>query len=103
MATIVVFESNEERAMMCANVCHDWENQKDIFGKETKKLLDACYNLFHASIRKKGDEAKLLKKIFGIAKSHGVYITWYGMSSSCEPDRFLVSGHGFERLALIQC
>ena len=50
------------------------------------------------------DDRLLLKKIYGIAKAHGLYVTWYGKGSiSCEPDRFLVSGRGYDRLAFIQC
>jgi hypothetical protein len=105
-ATMVVFENGKERAMMCADLCHNWENQKEIFGSETQKLLDTCTELFHASLRYQGKEVEqqLLKKIFGIAKAHGCYITWYGNGRGpCEPDRFLVSGRGIERLAFIQC
>ena len=105
-ATIVVFENNKEMAMMSAEVCHDWRNQKEIFGSETQKLLDTCTELFHAALRYqvKEVEQQLLKKIFGIAKAHGLYITWYGNGRGpCEPDRFLVSGRGVERLAFIQC
>lgn len=105
MANLIVFENDMERAMLSAGVEHDWENQKCLFGIETKKLLDTCDKLFHAAVRfKSGDEDKLLRKIYGIAKAHGVHIKWYGMSkSACEPDRFLVSGYGAERLAFIQC
>lgn len=106
MARMVVFENNTERAMMCSDLCHDWINQEEIFGFETQKLLDMCEKLFHANLRFQGKavEEQLLKKIYGIAKSHGLYITWYGKGCGpCEPDRFLVSGHGFERLAFIQC
>ena len=103
--TMVVFENNKERARMCADFCHDW-NQKKIFGSETQKLLDTCEKLFRARLQFQGKdyEERLLKKIFGIAKAHGLYITWYGKGCGpCEPDRFLVSGRGFERLAFIQC
>ena len=65
-----------------------------------------CESLFQVALYHKGKdiEQKLLKKIFGIAKAHGLYITWYGKGCGpCEPDRFLVSGHGVERLAFIQC
>ena len=106
MVTMVVFENNTERAMMCAGACHNWRNQKKIFGSETQKLLDTCEKLFRAKLcfKEKDVEEQLLRKIFGIAKAHGLYITWYGIGSGpCEPDRFLVSGRGFERLAFIQC
>lgn len=90
MPKIVVFEST---------------TKKEIFGTEEEKLLNTCTELFHAALRFQGKEVEqqLLKKIFGIAKAHGVYITWYGKKAPCEPDRFLVSGRGVERLALIQC
>ena len=91
MPKIVVFEST---------------TKKEIFGTEEEKLLNTCTELFHAALRFQGKEVEqqLLKKIFGIAKAHGVYITWYGnQSAPCEPDRFLVSGRGVEKLALIQC
>lgn len=105
MAKIVVFENDRERAMMCADSCHDWANQKDIFGTETSKLLDTCNKLFHAALHFQNKEAEqFLKKIYGIAKAHGLRITWYGKGYGvCEPDRFLVSGQGHERLAFIQC
>ena len=104
-AKLVVFENNTERAMMCADVCHDWEHQQDIFGNETQKLLNTCEKLLDVSLKfsSKEEETLLLKKIFGIAKSHGVSITWYGMAPVSEPDRFLVSGRGHDRLAYIQC
>ncbi len=105
MAEIIVFENHTERAQMSAGPCHDWEHQKQIFGTETKKLLLNCSKLFRVATKlEEGDSEMLLKKIFGIAKSHGVRITWYGNSkSACEPDRFLVSGYGIDRLAFIQC
>ena len=102
--TMIVFENSKEMSMMSADVCHDWRNQKKLFGSETQKLLDACTELFHAALRyqDKEVEQQLLKKIFGIAKTHGLYITWYGNGCGpCEPDRFLVSGRGIERLAFI--
>lgn len=91
MATLVIYENN---------------NKEELFGAETNKLLEKCEELFHVALRHQGKEAEkqLLKKIFGIAKAHGLYITWYGNGCGpCEPDRFLVSGRGVERLALIQC
>lgn len=105
MATIVVFENGTERAMMSADTCHAWSKQKLIFGKETEKLLDYCDRLFHAELHFQKEEAKYLKKkIYGIAKNHGLRITWYGEGHGpCEPDRFIVSGKGHTRLAMIQC
>ena len=48
----------------------------DHLGKETEKLLATCKHLFRVSIDwEPGDEAKLLKKIYGICKAHGVYRT----------------------------
>lgn len=104
-AKLVVFGNDKERAMKCADFGHRWEDQQNIFGSETQKLLDACEKLFHASLYHQGKEIEnqLLKKIFGIAKAHGLKITWYGTGSCREPDRFLVSGKGFEVLAFIQC
>ena len=104
-AEIVVFETEKERAMMSADFTHDWKNQENIFGTETEKLLKTCDELFHASLRFQSKKVeKLMKKVYGIAKAHGVYITWYGMSKCAnEPDRFLVSGRGHEYLAFIQC
>lgn len=104
-ALMVVFENDKERAMMSADPCHDWWNQKDIFGTETTKLLDTCEKLFHAALHFQKEEAeRLLNKIYGIAKAHGLYITWYGRGKGTfEPDRFLVSGKGCETLAVIQC
>lgn len=104
-AELVVFENDRERAMMCADLGHHWESQKNIFGSETKKLLDTCEKLFNASLSNQGKkvENQLLKKIYGIAKTHGLRVKWYGTGSCCEPDRFLVSGNGFEELAFIQC
>lgn len=104
-ATIVVFENDNERSMMCADLYHDFTNQKNIFGTENKKFLDACNELFLAALQnEKSESEQLLKKIYGIAKAHGLYVTWYGKGSiSCEPDRFLVSGRGYDRLAFIQC
>lgn len=105
MVTMVVFENNMERAMMCAGPLHNWRNQKNIFGPETQKLLDTCEKLYRTKLGfEKMDSEELLKKIYGIAKAHGLYITWYGnRRGPCEPDRFLVSGRGVERLAFIQC
>ena len=104
-AMMVVFENDKERGMMCASCGHDWRNQKMIFGTETEKLLTTCKELFRTSLRHQGKEVeqKLLKKIYGIAKAHGVFITWYGNGYPCEPDRFLASGKGTDRLAFIQC
>lgn len=103
-AKVLVFENHTERAMMCANLSHDWDNQEKIFGNEEDKLLKTCVKLFRVAIRlEEGDEDKLLKKVYGIAKAHGVHIKWYGLANSCKPDRFLVSGRGVEELALIQC
>ena len=105
-AKLIVFENDEERAMMCASLGHNWDSQEAIFGKETKKLLYSCEELFHVSLKFQGVKAEnaMLKKIYGIAKDHGLYITWFGRGAGpCEPDRFLVSGHGEERLAFIQC
>ena len=104
-ARLIIFENETERSMMSAEMCHKWQSQENIFGGETQKLLTTCYKLFHVAIRvEQGDQAKLLKKICGIAKAHGVYITWYGScSASRQPDRFLISGRGEERLGFIQC
>ena len=66
-ATIVVFENSKEMAMMCADVCHDWRNQKEIFGSETQKLLDTCTELFHAALRYQGKERVLV-----VLANHGV-------------------------------
>ena len=104
MAVIVVFENNKERAGRSAELGHHWETQKKNFGTETEKLLDACDKLFYASLNfQKKDVNLLLKKIFGIAKAHGLKIIWYGADEYyCKPDRFLVLGKGKE-LAFIQC
>ena len=104
-AKIIVFENNSERAMMSADMYHDWNNQRSIFGTETQKLLKLCEKLFHVALHSQDKELemKLLKKINGIAKTHAVYIRWYGMGlGTYEPDKFLVSEKGI-RLALIQC
>ena len=101
---ILVFEDREERCMKLANYSHDWKNQKRIFGTETEKLLELCDKLFHTVLRnEKEEQAKLLKKIWGIAKAHGLYVVWYGTGGgACEPDRFLVYKHRKE-VAFIQC
>ena len=89
---MVVFENAEERAAKCAGMCHDFDAQPNLFGKESGKLLQACKKLFHVAIRMdKGDMDKLLAKIYGIAKSHSCRIVWYGNPPGpCEPDRFLI-------------
>ena len=106
-ATLVVFQNENERSWMCADQFHDWNNQKLICGSETQKLVDNCEKLFkevmHNHHKNKDVERKLLSKIYGIAKSHGLRVTWYGHGVTCMPDRFLISGHGHERLAFIQC
>ena len=100
---LLVFQSAEERSTCHACSGHKWENQDNIFGKETEKLLATCKHLFRVSIDlEPGDEAKLLKKIYGICKAHGVYIMWYGLGSPFEPDKFLISGRGHDRLGFIQ-
>ena len=89
---LVVFENSEERATKCAGMCHDFSAQPNLFGKETAKLLQACKMLCHVALRMcEGDMDKQLRRIYGIAKSHGYRIVWYGnMPGPCEPDRFLV-------------
>ena len=89
---LVVFENSEERATKCAGMCHDFGAQPNLFGKETTKLLQACKMLCHVALRMcEGDMDKQLRRIYGIAKSHGYRIVWYGnMPGPCEPDRFLV-------------
>ena len=105
MVNIVVFENDSERNQMCASLSHDWKNQKKIFGKETDKLLKLCYDLFQAALDfNKNEVERLKKKIFGIAKAHRLHIRWLGENTvACEPDRFIVSGRGYDRLAFIQC
>ena len=103
-ATLVIFRTAEERAMMCA--CSDHGEEEKLFGTETQKLLDTCYELFRVSINFRGKAAEdpLLKKIYGIAKAHHLFITWYGRGNGlCQPDRFLISGRGERELAFIQC
>ena len=102
-ATMVVFENSKERAMMCADVGHDWINQEEIFGSDTQELLETCAKLTRA-VRDHHVRKQLLEKISDIASRHELTITWYGEGCGpCEPDRFLVSGRGVERLAFIQC
>lgn len=102
-AQLVIFENRKERSMMCADVAHDWDNQKDIFGKETEKLLCTCQKLFRATMdHEEEDTERLLRKIYGIAKYHHVRIVW----NKSRPDYFIVYGKGWfkkRRLALIQC
>lgn len=72
-AQLVIFENRKERSMMCADVAHDWDNQKDIFGKETEKLLCTCQKLFRATMdHEEEDTERLLRKIYGIIMS-GLY------------------------------
>ena len=60
---LLIFQSAEERSTCHACSGHKWENQDNIFGKETEKLLATCKHLFRVSIDlEPGDEAKLLKK-----------------------------------------
>lgn len=106
MASMVVFENSTERAEMCADYLHNYEEEPDIFREDKEDLLETCDKLFLVAIHRKDDNKnKLLSKLYGIAKKHHVRITWYGDGTSCvhEPDRFLVSGRGHERLAYIQC
>jgi hypothetical protein len=109
-AQLIVFENSNERACCCADLCHDWENQPKIFGSETEKMLNMCNELKKVSLYPdlsyeeiKRRKKILLKKIYGIAKAHGVFVHWYGETPPREPDRFLISGRGHERLAFIQC
>ena len=104
-AKLVVFANNRERAQMMAAYSNSNCGNEKIFGKETEKFLNYCDELCNAAISlKKENIPRLLNKIYGIAKTHRVYITWYGMSKHApEPDRFLISGRGHERLAMIQC
>lgn len=78
-AKLVVFENDKERAMKCADFGHRWEDQQNIFGSETQKLLDACEKLFHASLYHQGKEIEnqLLKKSLALprhmdSKLHGM-------------------------------
>lgn len=89
---LVVFENAEERATKGAGMCHDFDAQPNLFGKEAAKLLQACKKLCHVALRMcEGDMDKLQAKIYGIAKSHGCRIVWYGNPPGpCEPDRFLI-------------
>ena len=105
MAKILVFENHQERAWKAAMPYHDWENQPCIFGRQEERVLKICEELYRNKLHfgSKELEKKLLRKLYGIAKFHGVRLTWYGNSSSAEPDRFMVSGRGEERLALIYC
>ena len=104
MAFYLVFQNEEERATMSATASHNWRHQEKVFGNETEKLLGLCEKLFRAELKNNKEEVeKLQKRLYGIAKSHGVHIKWYGKSSVCQPDRFLVSGRGHDRLAFIQC
>ena len=59
---------------------------------------EICDENFLAALQyEKSESEQLLKKIYGIAKAHGLYVTWYGKGSiSCEPDSFLVSGRVYE-------
>ena len=111
MARLVVFLTHEERSMMCAP-----ERDINLFGREQEKLLELAYELFREDLKpswRKDNKriAFLKKKIFGIAKSHGFRITWYGGEGGgvAEPDRFLISGRmkdsdkWEECLAFIQC
>ena len=113
-ALLLVFANGNERASCCADLCHDWENQPNIFGSETEKMLNTCNELMKVSLRYtyypdlsyeeiKKRKQILLKKIYGIAKAHGLFVHWYGETPPLEPDRFLISGRGHERLAFIQC
>lgn len=104
---LIVFENDIERCSMLAAVDHDFENQPLIFGKETDKFLEICRELCFGALRIEPmdaeKEVKLLKKLYGIAMVHGLYVTWYGLSKSCfEPDRFLISGKGHDRYAYVQ-
>ena len=113
MATLIVFENKTERDECCAGLCHDWHNQPNIFGTETQKMLDTCTELMRVSLFsyfpklsfKEHEMRKqvLLRRIYGIAKTHGLYVRWRGLDSVRQPDRFEISGHGHERLAFIQC
>lgn len=99
---ILVYANSSERAMKCADLCHNFDDQPNLFGKETKKLLFACQHLFRISIRREdGDQDKLLRKIYGIANRHGCHIDWWGNHQTCcEPDRYEVYKNG-QAVALI--
>ncbi len=107
-ADIRIFKDNHERNSMCSDRDYSAEHKYDIFGKETDTLLRTCDELFNNSLylskKTEKTEQDLLKKIFGIAKRHHVFITWCGNATSVpDPDRFFVSGRGHEMLAFIQC
>ena len=105
MATIIVFENDEERTALCASPSHNFDAQPEIFGMATKRVLKTCDKLFHASLECNIKEIKKQqRKLYSLAKSHGVYIRWFGEGRKySEPDFFLVAGHGYDRLAFIQC
>ena len=99
MASLTVFRDDRERSMMCGR------ETAPIFGSETEKVLKLCTELLEASLSR-GDKSKiepLKKRIFGIAKTYHLYVKWYGEGKPpLQPDRFLVSGRGHERYAVIQ-
>lgn len=114
MAFLIVFANTYEMVAHCADLCHDYKNQPRIFGCEEEKLLGACEELARTSYRYtyypevpfeelKERKQNLLKKIYGIAKAHGLFVKWYGTGlPPYEPEYFLVR-RGSKDVAFISC